>query len=337
MDKLYLIFLSSTFTDLEQERNAIAHAIRKMGHAPMGMEGFPASGEKQMDYIRRTIDKCDYYVLIIGGRYGSLTKEGISYTEAEYNYALEKGLPILAFVHDAPEDLPNKHTDSDSEMLEKLAAFRQKVENSYLVERWNEHKNLPALVVASIAQAIGTQPAIGWVRGNTVASAELTAEQNALLKKNSALKAENERLRADLGKNESIIPDITDIADLDDDFTVERSVNIIGYPPERDDFTVSFREIFLEIASFIESGRHDDTVRRYISELYENEDEHSEVESQSIDTMRIQFEILGLISYQSGIWKLTQKGKKIFYASRLVRKPKIESDSSSNSRNHKAS
>ncbi|KAA6405532.1 DUF4062 domain-containing protein [Candidatus Tokpelaia sp.] len=325
METLYLIFLSSTFTDLEQERNAIAHAIRKMGHAPMGMEGFPASGEKQMDYIRRTIDKCDYYVLIIGGRYGSLTKEGISYTEAEYNYALEKGLPILAFVHDAPEDLPNKHTDSDPEMLEKLADFRQKVENSYLVERWNEHKNLPALVVASIAQAIGIQPAIGWVRGDTVASAELTAEQNALLKERDSPKAENEKLKAKLGKNKSSISGLDD--PIPPEFLAENTRNI--KPP----IIITWRHLFLTIARFpFKKERTDDYVKAVLNrclimpELFAAEFK-CKIDDGQLEHIRRKFRHSDLISCQDGIWKLTEQGEKISDDDYLARKAKTESDS----------
>lgn len=41
----------------------------------------------------------DYYVLIIGRYCGTLIeKEKISYTEKEYNYALMKRMPILAFI-----------------------------------------------------------------------------------------------------------------------------------------------------------------------------------------------------------------------------------------------
>ena len=61
---------------------------------PAGMELFPATDEDQFEFIKRIIDDCDYYLLIIGGRYGSVTADGISYTELEYEYALKLGLKV---------------------------------------------------------------------------------------------------------------------------------------------------------------------------------------------------------------------------------------------------
>lgn len=75
MDSKYTIFVSSTYIDLKEEREEIRNAIIKMGHIPVGMEYFPASNKTQWEIIKKLIDECDYYVLIIGGRYGSIEKE----------------------------------------------------------------------------------------------------------------------------------------------------------------------------------------------------------------------------------------------------------------------
>ena len=55
--------------------------------------------EEQLHFIKRIIDDCDYYLLIIGGRYGSLSETGVSYTEMEYDYAVERGMRIIALLH----------------------------------------------------------------------------------------------------------------------------------------------------------------------------------------------------------------------------------------------
>lgn len=45
------------------------------------------------------IDQCDFYFLIIGGRYGSVDESvDKSYTEKEYDYAKSKGLKVLVLV-----------------------------------------------------------------------------------------------------------------------------------------------------------------------------------------------------------------------------------------------
>lgn len=49
-----------------------------------------------MECYNKMIDECDFYLLVIGARYGSIDEEtGISYTEKEYNYAKLKDYQYL--------------------------------------------------------------------------------------------------------------------------------------------------------------------------------------------------------------------------------------------------
>ena len=72
MDKKLQIFISSTYIDLKEERQAAVQAILKAGHIPAGMELFTAGDKSQMETIKRWIDESDIYMLILGGRYGSI-------------------------------------------------------------------------------------------------------------------------------------------------------------------------------------------------------------------------------------------------------------------------
>src|SRR5438046_4027206 len=93
------VFVSSTFSDLVKERQAAVEAILAAGHIPAGMELFTAGDESQMDVIKQWIDESDVYLLILGGRYGSIEpKSGKSYTHLEYEYALAQGKPVFACV-----------------------------------------------------------------------------------------------------------------------------------------------------------------------------------------------------------------------------------------------
>ncbi|WP_313021991.1 DUF4062 domain-containing protein [Atlantibacter hermannii] len=71
MDKRYQVFVSSTFKDLEQERSTVIQTLMEMDCIPAGMELFPAIDEQQWEFIKKIIDDCDYYLLIIAGRYGT--------------------------------------------------------------------------------------------------------------------------------------------------------------------------------------------------------------------------------------------------------------------------
>lgn len=54
-----------------------------------------------MKTIHKWIDESDVYMLILGGRYGTIEEEsGLSYTELEYRYAISKNMPVFAIVLD---------------------------------------------------------------------------------------------------------------------------------------------------------------------------------------------------------------------------------------------
>lgn len=93
------VFVSSTYTDLITERQAAVEAILTAGHIPAGMEWFASGDESQMEVVNQWIDESDVFLLILGGRYGSTEpKTGKSYTQLEYEYALERGKPSFACV-----------------------------------------------------------------------------------------------------------------------------------------------------------------------------------------------------------------------------------------------
>src|SRR3954449_11222354 len=95
------VFVSSTYADLRDERQAAVEAILTAGHIPAGMELFAAGDESQMNAIRRWIDESDVFLLILGGRYGSIDpSNGKSYIHLEYEYAVEQGKPFFAVVID---------------------------------------------------------------------------------------------------------------------------------------------------------------------------------------------------------------------------------------------
>lgn len=90
MNRRYQIFISSTVKDLEKERALLTQSILRKGYYPAGMEWFPGIDEEQFEYIKQVIDDSDYYVILLGGLYGTITSDGKSYTEKEYDYAIKK-------------------------------------------------------------------------------------------------------------------------------------------------------------------------------------------------------------------------------------------------------
>lgn len=176
-DKIrHQVFVSSTFTDLREERQRVAEALLQIDCIPAGMELFPAADAEQFEFIKTIIDDCDYYVVVIGGRYGSLSAEGLSYTELEYRYASSKGVPVLAFLHEAPGSIPIDRSELDPALRAKLEAFKQDLRNKRLSASWKTSDDLVTKVVTSMVRARKMHPRPGWIRGDQAASKKLLHE-----------------------------------------------------------------------------------------------------------------------------------------------------------------
>lgn len=202
MEKKYQFFISSTYEDLKEERNKAIQAILTMNQFPIGMEMFSAANDDQWKIIKEAIDSSDFYILIIGNRYGSIEDTtGISYTEKEFDYAVEKKIPVLAFIVDNSMSMIPDRFDSDPQKIAKLNAFKEKVKQSgRYVKFWKNVDNLETLISQSISKAVlrGNRP--GWVRTTDFdidkSYAEilrLTERVHTLEALNSDLKMENNR------------------------------------------------------------------------------------------------------------------------------------------------
>ncbi|NIF56682.1 DUF4062 domain-containing protein [Burkholderia sp. Ax-1724] len=206
MEKRYQVFVSSTFKDLEDERQEVMHALLELDCIPSGMELFPAANETQWNLIKKLIDDCDYYILIVAGRYGSIGSEGISYTEMEYRYAIERGKPTIAFLHRDPGKIIADKTESSTEGKEKLRTFRASVEQR-LCKHWDTPHELGSVVSRSLFQLIRSTPAVGWVRADTLATAEATAELLKLRRMVDELQSELARVRTPAPKGTDALGD----------------------------------------------------------------------------------------------------------------------------------
>jgi hypothetical protein len=163
--KRYQVFVSSTYEDLLLERQEVMRALLESECIPTGMELFPAADEDAWTLIKRVIDESDYYILILAGRYGSTTPDGIGYTEMEYRYALDKGKPIVSFVHANPDSIPKGKTELGEKGQQRLEDFRRIVQRK-VTKPWSSASELAAVVGRSIEALKRERPSVGWVRAD---------------------------------------------------------------------------------------------------------------------------------------------------------------------------
>ena len=74
-NKMYQVFVSSTYEDLKDERNKVLQALLRIDCIPIGMEYFNAADEDQFTVIKDLISSCDYYVLFWEGNMVALKKK----------------------------------------------------------------------------------------------------------------------------------------------------------------------------------------------------------------------------------------------------------------------
>ena len=199
-NKKYQVFISSTFRDLKDERDVVMKYILNQYHIPIGMEMFSADDAEQWEVIRDTIDSSDYYVLIIGHRYGSLDSNGVGWTEREFNYAKSKGIPVLIFIKDRDASTKPDERESEPDAIAKLNAFVTSASTNKLVSFWATKEELALQVMVSFQKAISKNDRIGWVRADRIANPNEVLAEMALLQK------ENREMRFKLDKIDIQIP-----------------------------------------------------------------------------------------------------------------------------------
>ncbi|MGE7810510.1 DUF4062 domain-containing protein [Lysinibacillus capsici] len=193
-DKKYQVFISSTYTDLVQAREKISKQILTLYHFPIGMEMFSAGDDDQWTVITNTIDKSDYYIIILGHRYGSLAEDGLSFTEKEYDYAKSKGIPIMAFIKDRDVPTSTSERETNYENIEKLDKFIEKAKLNKMCDFWKNEDELAAKVTAALFKAFYSTPRIGWVRGDSMDTTKMLEEIAFLKSENQKLKEEKAKL-----------------------------------------------------------------------------------------------------------------------------------------------
>ena len=236
----YQVFVSSTFTDLKEEREKVLQAILESKAFPAGMELFPAADDEQFEFIKREIDLSDYYLVIIAGRYGSLADDGTSFTEKEFDYAVTAGKPILAFLVQDPKKLTVDKSEEEKEGKAKLKQFMEKAKKSRVVKFYNNPDELKSQVLQSLSYQFRVNPKRGWIPAG-LSKREDLEDIRSLQNKVILLEAENAELKvlrkdatARLGQGQDEVSWQINVTDL---------VTSMQFPPEETHLNTNWDEL----------------------------------------------------------------------------------------------
>lgn len=342
MDKRYQVFVSSTFQDLQEERQEVMQALLELDCMPSGMELFPAANFDQWTLIKKVIDDSDYYMVIIGGRYGSIGPEGISYTEMEYRYALESGKPVIAFLHKNPGELKANRTEKDPESIGKLDEFRRLAEKK-LVKYWTTPSDLGSMVSRSLIRLIKTTPAIGWVKADQVPDESASKEILKLRKQIEELEGKLIEARKKAPQGAEYLAQGADEIILNFIFVTRNKKNYNKITNIRE-FSTTWDELFSRVGPLMIDEAKEESVHSELNEfvvdkqrneiISEIRNTNSEVmkyyiEDSDFQTIKIQLRALGLINKSTKqrslkdiatYWTLTPYGDEILTQLRAIKR-----------------
>lgn len=353
MEKRYQVFISSTFRDLIDERQALQRAILELDHFPAGMELFPAGDDTAWDLIKDVIESSDYYALIIGGRYGSLDENGIGYTEKEYDYALSLKKPVIPLLHKSPDNLPRDKTEIDAAAWAKLTAFRAKVEKRHTCVYWTSAAELRAQFIVGLTSAVKRFPTVGWVRASEVPNESTLKETLALRRRVADLEQQLESAQTSPPEEARDLLQGDDQYEIKCSFVAKTPGDYIGAQDlsYQGTFHLTWNDIFAAIApsmiNEVDDYRLKYSLKAHFERSAKRDFEKNEklktkelkefkFDDYVVDTCLVQFRALGLIRENKKArsikdtktyWTLTPYGDYAMVKLRALRKIPLESPS----------
>lgn len=336
MDKRYQVFVSSTYKDLIDERIEVIQALLELDCIPVGMEYFPAADESQWEFIKKLIDESDYYVVIIGGKYGSIDENGKSYTQKEYEYAQKKKIPTISFIHKDINLLTANKIETNEGKKKSLENFKEIVQRK-LCKFWTTPQELGAVVSRSISQAKKNYPRVGWIRADSLSS---TSEKEVidLYKRIKQLENELENLKSIQASETELLADGEDFVSIQ---TITSSYYSGNNSVNRDTLTFTWDDLSFLVFPKIFDRSKEVSFKSYVNnalkKIHEAQfntlgrDYNFSTEKDFYETYKIQMELLGYIRFyeekedESSSKKakyviLTQKGREKIIKLRAVSK-----------------
>jgi len=153
------VFLSSTFRDLRDEREAVIRELQKRSIATKAMEYFVASPSTTQEVALAALREADVMVLVIGFKAGSLLPDGSggTYTSAEYEELLAMGKEPLVFLREDKRwpwsrTKSWRNSEKKKDLRRALDAFKADVGTKWTWDRFTTPDQLALGVIQALAR-----------------------------------------------------------------------------------------------------------------------------------------------------------------------------------------
>lgn len=172
MERKLKVFISSTYEDMQMERDIAFQALLKNGNIVGGMEFFTGDNIEKFEVIKTDINDSDIFILILGGRYGTICKEtNKSFIHMEYEYAKSISIPTgVIVISDKLLMQKKQQAYSDgktyyNEGSEKYDYFSQNV-LSKMVSYYSNDNELSLNLITTISKMCSKYKIDGWIKCN---------------------------------------------------------------------------------------------------------------------------------------------------------------------------
>jgi hypothetical protein len=168
------IFVSSSFEDLKEHRACAIRILRQLGHEVIAMEDMTAGSLAPLPKVLELVDRSEAYVGIFAWRYGYAPQFGAepppdvanatagqtSITHYEYLRAVQRGLPVMAFLLDERFPWPPEFVDGFDQTRAgaqqntvKIRELRLALQQERVVSWFTTPADLEARVSAAVTTA----------------------------------------------------------------------------------------------------------------------------------------------------------------------------------------
>ena len=144
------VFVSSTTKDLGEAREKVCKVVAQLHDQYVCMDCYTSDPRSPKKLDQDKVNTCDVFVIIVGHLYGSSPKGGKkSFTELEYEAAIDSGKPVYPFLASNKLLLPPELQETDAKR-KKLQVLRKRLIDDHAPRYFDNADNLCAEVAAAL-------------------------------------------------------------------------------------------------------------------------------------------------------------------------------------------